>query len=68
MIILALGYVLVVFVMFVATLSIVKHNSLLSLIVALSISIATVLATMFLLANIMAYFIVGILIMWLRFV
>ena len=68
MIILALGYVLVVFVMFVATLSIVKHNSLLSLIVALSISIATVLATMFLLANIMSYFIVGILMMWLRFV
>ena len=68
MIILALGYVLVVFVMFVATLSIVKHNSLLSLIVALSISIATVLATMFLLANIIAYFIVGILMMWLRVV
>ena len=68
MIILALGYVLVVFVMFVATLSIVKHNSLLRLIVALSISIAIVLATMFLLANIMAYFIVGILMMWLRVV
>ena len=68
MIILALGYVLVVFVMFVATLSIVKHNSLLSLIVALSISIATVLATMFLLANIMAHFIVGILMVWLRVV
>ena len=68
MIILALGYVLVVFVMFVATLSIVKHNSLLRLIVALSISIAIVLATMFLLANIMAHFIVGILMMWLRVV
>ena len=59
---------LVVFVMFVATLSIVKQNSLLSLIVALSISIATVLATMFLLANIMAHFIVGILMVWLRVV
>ena len=68
MIILALGYVLVVFVVFVATLSIVKHNSLLSLIVALPISIATVLATMFLLANIMAHFIVGVLMMWLRVV
>lgn len=68
MIILALGYVLVVFVMFVATLSIVKHNSLSSLIVALSMSIATVLATMLLLANIMAYFIVGVLMMWLRVV
>ena len=68
MITLALGYVLVVFVMFVATLSIVKHNSLLSLIIALSTSIVIVLATMFLLANIMAYFIVGILMMWLRVV
>ena len=68
MITLALSYVLVVFVMFVATLSIVKHNSLLSLIIALSTSIVIVLATMFLLANIMAYFIVGILMMWLRVV
>lgn len=67
MIILALGYVLVVFVMFMATLSIVKHNSLLSLIIALSMSIV-VLATMFLLANIMAHFIVGVLMMWLRVV
>ena len=64
MIILALGYVLV---MFMATLSIVKHNSLLSLIIALSMSIV-VLATMFLLANIMAHFIVGVLMMWLRVV
>ena len=67
MIILALGYVLVVFVMFMTTLSIVKHNSLLSLIIALSMSIV-VLATMFLLANIMAHFIVGVLMMWLRVV
>ena len=68
MIILALGYALVVFVMFMATLSIVKHNSLLSLIIALSMSIAIVLATMFLLANIMAHFTVGVLMMWLRVV
>ena len=65
MVLLALCYLVMVVVLFVATLFTIKHNSLTRCIIALTLAIVIVLATMFLLANAIAYFIVGLLMLWL---
>ena len=65
MVLLALCYLVMVVALFVATLFTIKHNSLIRCIIALTLAIVIVLATMFLLANIIAYFIVGFLMFWL---
>ena len=65
MVLLALCYLVMVVVLFVATLFTIKHNSLTRCVIALTLAIVIVLATMFLLANAIAYFIVGLLMFWL---
>ena len=65
MVLLALCYLVVVVALFVATLFTIKHNSLIRCVIALTLAIVIVLATMFLLVNVIAYFIVGFLMFWL---
>ena len=65
MVLLALCYLVVVVALFVATLFTIKHNSLIRCVIALTLAIVIVLATMFLLANVIAYFIVSLLMLWL---
>ena len=59
MVLLALCYLVMVVALFVATLFTIKHNSLTRCVIAIILAIVIVLATMFLLANVIAYFIVG---------
>ena len=66
MVLLALCYSVVVVALFVATLFTIKHNSLIKCFVALTLATIIVLATMFLLANVIAYFIVSLLMLWLK--
>ena len=68
MVLLALCYLVMVVSLFVATLFTIKHNSLIRCVIALILAITVVLATMFLLANVIAHFIVGLLMLWLRVV
>ena len=65
MVLLALCYLVVVVALFVATLFTIKHNSLTRCVIALTLAIVIVLATMFMLANVIAYFIVSLLMLWL---
>ena len=65
MVLLALCYLVMVVALFVATLFTIKHNSLTRCVIALILAIIIVLATMFLLANLIAYFTVGLLMLWL---
>ena len=65
MVLLALCYLVMVVALFVATLFTIKHNSLTRCVIALILAIVIVLATMFLLANVIAHFIVGLLMLWL---
>ena len=65
MVLLALCYLVIVVALFVATLFTIKHNSLTQCVIAIILAIVIVLATMFLLANVIAYFIVGFLMFWL---
>lgn len=65
MVLLALCYLVMVVTLFVATLFTIKHNSLTRCAIALILAITVVLATMFLLANVISYFIVGLLMFWL---
>ena len=65
MVLLALCYLVMVVALFVATLFTIKHNSLTRCVIALTLAIIIVLATMFLLANVITYFIVGLLMFWL---
>ena len=65
MVLLALCYLVMVVALFVATLFTIKHNSLIRCVIALTLAIVIVLATMFLLANATAYFIVSLLMLWL---
>ena len=66
MVLLALCYLVMVVALFVATLFTIKRNSLTRCFVALTLAIVIVLATMFLLANVIAYFIVSLLMLWLK--
>ena len=68
MVLLALCYLVMVVSLFVATLLTIKHSSLTRCVIALILAITVVLATMFLLANVIAHFIVGLLMLWLRVV
>ena len=68
MVLLALCYLVMVVSLFVATLFTIKQNSLIRCVIALTLAIVIVLATMFLLANVIAHFIVGLLMFWLRVV
>ena len=65
MVLLALCYLVMVVALFAATLFTIKHNSLIRCVIALTLAIVIVLATMFLLANVIAYFIVSLLMLWL---
>ena len=66
MVLLALCYLVMVVALFVATLFTIKRNSLIRCVIALTLSIVIVLATMFLLANVIAYFIASLLMLWLK--
>ena len=66
MVLLALCYLVMVVALFVATLFTIKHNGLTRCVIALILAIIIVLATMFLLANVIAHFIVSFLMFWLR--
>ena len=66
MVLLALCYLVMVVALFVATLFTIKHNSLTRCVIALILAIVIVLATMFILANVIAYFIVSLLMLWLK--
>ena len=65
MVLLALCYLVMVVALFVATLFTIKQNSLIRCVIALTLAIVIVLATMFMLANAIAYFIVSLLMLWL---
>ena len=65
MVLLALCYLVMVVSLFVATLFTIKQNSLIRCVIALTLAIVIVLATMFLLANVIAHFIVSLLMLWL---
>ena len=65
MVLLALCYLVMVVALFVATLFTIKHNSLTRCVIALILAIIIVLGTIFLLANLIAYFTVGLLMFWL---
>ena len=66
MVLLALCYLVMVVALFVATLFIIKRNSLIRCVIALILAIVIVLATMFILANVIAYFIVSLFMLWLK--
>ena len=64
MVLLALCYLVMVVALFVATLFTIKHNSLIRCVIALTLAIVIVLATMLMLANAIVYFIVSLLMLW----
>ena len=66
MVLLALCYLVMVVTLFVATLFTIRHNSLIRCVIALILAIVIVLATMFILENVIAYFIVSSLMLWLK--
>ena len=66
MVLLALCYLVMVVALFVATLFTIKHDSLTRCVIALLLAITVVLATLLLLANVIAYFIVSFLMLWLK--
>ena len=66
MVLLALCYLVMVVALFVATLFTIKHNSLIRCVIVLILAIVIVLATMFILVNVIAYFIVSLLMLWLK--